>query len=136
MKNSSNIISLQNEEIHGNESIRDTPAVESFIEKVSKLKKSTVILNIGKVLVIDLICNDEFIFQKVGIVENGKIILRKHFSQTNDPFKICNIPRSDGVFQVAYNIWKPFVFKRQVTNYDDISEENASVLDGIDIQVA
>ena len=136
MKNSSNIISPQNEEIHGNESIKDTPVMESFLEKVSNLKKSTTILNIGKVLVIDLICNDEFIFQKVGIVENGKIILRKHFSQTNDPFEICNKPRSDGVFRVAYNIWKPFVFKRKLTKYDDISKENASVLDGIDIQVA
>ena len=29
-----------------------------------------------------------------------------------DIFNFCNLPSSDQKFRVAYNIWKPFVFKR------------------------
>ena len=36
---------------------------------------------------------------------------------------------------MAYNIWKPFVFKREVVQYNDIAETKAEILDGIDIQV-
>ena len=106
------------------------------IDKVLRMNKSSIILRINKVISIDLICNDGAFFEKVGIIEKGKIIVRKQFGESKDPFNICNIPNSDGVFRVAYNIWKPFVFKRKVTNYQEISEENASVLDGIDIQVS
>ena len=115
---------------------KETDQVESFQENVSKLRKTSIILNIGQFIFIDIICNDGSSFSQVGIIKDGIIILRKHFGTTKDPFEICSIPRSNGVFRVAYNIWKPFVFKRQVTNYDEISEENASVLDGIDIQVS
>ena len=118
-----------------NDTMKVEEDFESFQEKMSKLKKNILILHIGQVIVIDIICNDGFIYEKVGIIESGLIILRKQFSRTKDPFEICKIPRVEGEFRVAYNIWKPFVFKRQVTNYDEISEENASVLDGIDIQV-
>ena len=115
---------------------QETDQVKSFLENVSTLRKTSMILNIGQVISIDIICNDRSSFSQVGIIEDGIILLRKHFGTTKDPFEICRIPRSNGVFRVAYNIWKPFVFKRQVTNYDEISEENAKVLDGIDIQVS
>ena len=50
-------------------------------------------------------------------------------------FEICNIPNPNNEFRVAYNIWKPFVFKREVVNYSNIAETKAEILDGIDIQV-
>ena len=109
---------------------------ENFLEKVLRMNKSSVILQINHVISMDLICNDGYFFEKVGIIEKGKITLRKQFGGSKDPFNICSIPMPGGVFRVAYNIWKPFVFKRKVTNYTEISEENASVLDGIDIQVS
>ena len=69
-------------------------------------------------------------------------------------FEICSIPDPGQKFRVAYNIWKPFVYKRwehfvfnnqedvanvnyfrDVTDYEFIGDTKASILDGIDIQV-
>ena len=122
--------------INDNENKTEYETKENFLEKVQRMNKTSVILQINDVISMNLICNDGSLFEKVGIIEKGKITLRKQFGGSKDPFNICNIPMPGGVFRVAYNIWKPFVFKRKVTNYTEISEENASVLDGIDIQVS
>ena len=63
---------------------------------------------------IDIVCNDGKIKINIAKISSGVLHYKIAMMLKNkaDIFDFCNIPSSDQKFRVAYNIWKPFVFKR------------------------
>ena len=63
---------------------------------------------------LDIFCNDGKIKMDVATIAGGEIRYKIADMMKNeaDIFNFCNLPSSDQKFRVAYNIWKPFVFKR------------------------
>ena len=63
---------------------------------------------------LDIVCNDGKFKMDVATIAGGEIRYKIADMMKNemDIFNFCNLPSSDQKFRVAYNIWKPFVFKR------------------------
>ena len=80
----------------------------------------SLLLNINVFLDIDIVCNDGKIKINVAKISSGVIRYKnaEMLKNNEDIFEFCNLPSSDQKFRVAYNIWKPFVFKRYPTIED------------------
>ena len=69
---------------------------------------------LNKKLFLDIVCNDGKIKRDVATISSG--VIRYKIPQMSkikaDIFDFCILPSPDQKFRVAYNIWKPFVFKR------------------------
>ena len=63
---------------------------------------------------LDIVCNDGKFKMDVATIAGGEMRYKIADMMKNemDIFNFCNLPSSDQKFRVAYNIWKPFVFKR------------------------
>ena len=84
-----------------------TIAKESFIKD---LKKNIIVIHSDRVT-IDLYCNDGKVIENLVEINMKKMkrILNK---DEENVFDVCTRPDPTQPFRVAYNIWKPFVFKR------------------------
>ena len=71
--------------------------------------------------------------EKVGIYHEMKFVFERKYGEIKNPFGFCKNFTPERVFRVAYNIWKPFVYKKAVTNYSLVG--TTEVLEGIDIEV-
>ena len=63
---------------------------------------------------LDIVCNDGKFKMDIATIAGGEIRYKNTEMMKNeaDLFDFCKLPSSDQKFRVAYNIWKPFVFKR------------------------
>ena len=98
-----------------------------ILESLLRLKIRDLIYSC--VATLDLFCNDGRVLRDLNV----KAMIK--FKGLDAIFDLCSIPDPSQVLRVAYNIWKPFVYKRDITQYDDVANTDAKVLDGIDIQV-
>ena len=68
---------------------------------------------LNKKFFLDIVCNDGKIKRDVATISSGVIRYKTQMSKIMaDIFDFCILPSPDQKFRVAYNIWKPFVFKR------------------------